>query len=307
MGQARQRAAGHGGRRRRSAQRAPLHAGRVRAAVRQVLYRPRYRAAAQQLAGILRDAPGPSGAAELLESLAGEDRIATEARRRQRRREVTVLAPRPTPPRPARSVRCSRPSGRDPHAGPGFCPTWAVGDGRGGGCRPTALRVLDVGCAFGYGSAAVAVRGPAGRVVIGLERDPEHLELGHSRFPWLRIIDADATALPVADGCADAVMLLDVIEHIAEREQVLSEAHRVLRPGGVLVLSVPHAGPLRWLDALNLYQAARRKRPSLPPLEAATESDGGPHEHFTAAELKSLLAPGSPSIASRGPGLGYRS
>jgi SAM-dependent methyltransferase len=156
---------------------------------------------------------------------------------------------------------------------------------------PTALRVLDVGCAFGYGSAAVAVRGPARRVVIGLERDPEHLELGHSRFPWLRIIDADATALPVADGCADAVMLLDVIEHIAEREQVLSEAHRVLRPGGVLVLSVPHAGPLRWLDALNLYHAARRQRPSLPPLEAATESDGGPHQHFTAAELKSLLAP----------------
>jgi MGT family glycosyltransferase len=48
----------------------------VRAAVRQVLYQPRYRAAAQQLAEHLQDAPGPPRAAELLESLAGQDRTA---------------------------------------------------------------------------------------------------------------------------------------------------------------------------------------------------------------------------------------
>jgi SAM-dependent methyltransferase len=127
--------------------------------------------------------------------------------------------------------------------------------------------------------------------VVGVERDPEHLELGRRRFPWMTIIDADAAALPVADRCADAVLLLDVIEHIADADRVLGEAHRVLRPDGVLVLSVPHAGPLRWLDALNLYQAARRRRPSLPPLEAATESDGRPHRHFTPSELQALLSP----------------
>lgn len=156
---------------------------------------------------------------------------------------------------------------------------------------PQALRVLDVGCAFGYGAAAIAARGPAGRVVVGVERDPEHLQMAARRFPWLTILDADAAALPVPDGCADAVLLLDVIEHVASPERVIAEAHRVLGPSGTVIVSVPHDGPLRGLDALNLYRELRRRRPSLPPLEAATESDGGTHRHYAVAELEALLSP----------------
>ncbi|MGA2011003.1 MAG: class I SAM-dependent methyltransferase [Solirubrobacteraceae bacterium] len=156
---------------------------------------------------------------------------------------------------------------------------------------PTALRVLDVGCAFGYGSAAIGAGGPAGRVVIGVERDPEHLEMARRRFPWVTIMDSDAGALPVPDHCVDAVTMLDVIEHIADADRVLAEARRVLGPDGVIVVSVPHAGLLRRLDALNLYAAARRRWPSLPALEAATESDGGPHRHYTVAQLTEQLRP----------------
>jgi SAM-dependent methyltransferase len=155
-----------------------------------------------------------------------------------------------------------------------------------------ALRVLDVGCAFGYGSAALAASGPDGRVIVGVEQDPEHLAIARERYPWLPIIAADATALPVADACADAVLLLDVIEHIARPGRALAEAERVLRPGGVLIVSVPHAGPLQGLDALNRYAALRRRRPSWPPLEPATGSAGGIHRHFGADELARLLGPG---------------
>src|SRR5919108_4856395 len=114
-----------------------------------------------------------------------------------------------------------------------------------------AVRVLDVGCAFGYGSVAIQARGPAGRVVVGVERDAEHLERGRELYPWLTILEGDAASLPVAGGCADAVVLLDVIEHLGDPEPAVAEAHRALRPGGVLVVSVPHRGPQHRLDSLN--------------------------------------------------------
>lgn len=154
-----------------------------------------------------------------------------------------------------------------------------------------ALRVLDVGCSFAYGSAAIQAGGPPGRVVVGIERDPEHLADAARRFPWIRVLDADAAALPLPDGCADAVTMLDVLEHLPEPELALAELRRVLRPGGTLVVSVPHRGLLHRLDALNVYEALRRRRPSWPPLEAATESGGHEHRHFRVRELEALLAP----------------
>lgn len=45
--------------------------------------------------------------------------------------------------------------------------------------------------------------------------------------------------LPLRDGAADAVTAFEVLEHLAEPGAMLGEAHRILRPGGVLMLSVP--------------------------------------------------------------------
>ena len=179
--------------------------------------------------------------------------------------------------------------------------------GRARRCMPAdALRILDVGCAFGYGSVAVAANGPAGRVAVGIERDPEHFERARQLYPWLTILEGDATSLPVPDGCADVVLFLDVLEHLGDPRCAVAEAHRVLRPGGVVVVSVPHRGPQHRLDSLNLYRALRRHRPSWPPLEPATESAGGVHRHFTVYELRELLAPGFAVDRVRRSGLGVQ-
>lgn len=154
-----------------------------------------------------------------------------------------------------------------------------------------ATRVLDVGCAFGYGSAAVVASGPAGRVIVGVEHDPQLLEQAGRLFPWLPVIDADVGELPIPDSCADAVLLLDVIEHVAEPQHAIAEAARVLRPGGALVVSVPHRGLTSGLDSVNAYTALRRRRPSLPALDGMVATEGGEHHHFTVAELRGLLEP----------------
>lgn len=55
---------------------------------------------------------------------------------------------------------------------------------------------------------------------------------------------ADAATLPFADGTFDAVVCLEVIEHVPDPERVLAEIARVLRPGGRAWLSMPFLYPL---------------------------------------------------------------
>jgi SAM-dependent methyltransferase len=154
-----------------------------------------------------------------------------------------------------------------------------------------ALRVLDIGCSFAYGAAAIQAGRPEGRVVVGVERDPDHLRGAQERFAWITVLEGDATDLPVPDGVADAVTMLDVVEHVEPPEAAIAEARRAVRDGGFVVVSVPHRGLLHRLDALNVYESLRRRRPHWPPLEAATESGGHEHSHFRISELEALLRP----------------
>lgn len=104
---------------------------------------------------------------------------------------------------------------------------------------PTAT-VLDLGCGCGYGSAHLAEA--QGRVVLGVDRSAEATRYGRARYPSsrLRFVRADATAVPLKSDAVDAVVAMEMIEHVEDAKSVLSEARRVLRAGGVCLVSTPN-------------------------------------------------------------------
>lgn len=65
-------------------------------------------------------------------------------------------------------------------------------------------------------------------------------------------IFADGGQLPLLNECADTVLALEVLEHVADAEALVTEAARVLVPGGQFILSVPFLYPLH--DAPHDYQ-----------------------------------------------------
>jgi Methylase involved in ubiquinone/menaquinone biosynthesis len=99
---------------------------------------------------------------------------------------------------------------------------------------PGARRVLDLGCGTG------ALLGELGRGTIGYGVDRSEVALEYCRERGRRrLVLADAEALPFADRSLDAIVATDVIEHVAGDARAAAEARRVLRPGGVVILSVP--------------------------------------------------------------------
>jgi ubiquinone/menaquinone biosynthesis C-methylase UbiE len=112
-------------------------------------------------------------------------------------------------------------------------------------------RVLDVGCGEGWFAVELA---RAGARVMGIDVAEEPLRRARERGAGLRpeldlrLVDADGP-WPLDDASVDAVWAGETIEHIADTGGWLSQARRVLRPGGRLLLSTPAHGRLTvlWL------------------------------------------------------------
>jgi SAM-dependent methyltransferase len=127
-------------------------------------------------------------------------------------------------------------------------------------------RVLDLGCGSGTFTGVAAAAGAAS--VIGAEVAEAALARARTAHPGLdfRLVPIDGP-LPLEDASADLIWCSEVIEHIADTSAWLSEVHRVLAPGGRLLLTTPAHGRLRLLlggveryseplgDHLHLYTA----------------------------------------------------
>ncbi|NBP85094.1 MAG: SAM-dependent methyltransferase [Mycobacteriaceae bacterium] len=100
-----------------------------------------------------------------------------------------------------------------------------------------AREVLEAGCGEGYGAdliAAVAAR------VVAVDYDAATVAHVRARYPRVEVIEANLTPLPLPDNCVDAVVNFQVIEHLWDQPHFVAECLRVLRPGGVLLMSTPN-------------------------------------------------------------------
>ncbi len=96
---------------------------------------------------------------------------------------------------------------------------------------------------------------------------------------------ASATSLPFANGVLDAVSAFDVIEHFSDEVELLAELHRVVRPGGRLLLSVP---AYQWAWSSHDEAAGHHRRYTRRRLVAALAAAGFTPDRVTYAFAATL-------------------
>jgi 2-polyprenyl-3-methyl-5-hydroxy-6-metoxy-1,4-benzoquinol methylase len=107
------------------------------------------------------------------------------------------------------------------------------GEGRG-------LRLLDVGCARGHLSAALASQGWQ---VTGIEYDAADAAVAQEKGIDV-IVGTAEDAMDAINGKFDVIVFADVLEHFVHPEKVLSQARALLAPGGRVVISIPNVAHL---------------------------------------------------------------
>ena len=99
--------------------------------------------------------------------------------------------------------------------------------------------VLDIGCGAGYGTALLADKS---RTAMGIDLALDAIQYARAHYskPHLCFTTASATALPFANATFDFITAFEVIEHLENWDLMLTEARRVLRPGGLFLVSTPN-------------------------------------------------------------------
>lgn len=141
-------------------------------------------------------------------------------------------------------------------------------------------RVLDLGCGTGRHTVCLV---DAGFEVHACDGSAEAVALARRVLPEVRFEVCDMTALPYEDGCFDALVCHQVIQHgrMADIERAVAEMQRVLKTGGRLALTV----------VSTEHPKARTGREIEPNTRIDTDSVDGaiPHHFFTDGELRRLL------------------
>jgi len=176
-------------------------------------------------------------------------------------------------------------------------------------------RLLDVGCGFGRPAIRFAERTEA--QVLGINVSEEQIRIAERLAGEAGVADrarfevADANQLPYPDSSFDAVWAVEVLMYLPNRLQALREIRRVLKPGGIFVLS-DYTERVDLTDGQRAALASGFTVDSLPTAAQYDEltaeagfvtvrnEDATSHLHRSAARIPASLEENYPVIRERG-------
>lgn len=152
--------------------------------------------------------------------------------------------------------------------------------------------VLEVGSGQANLSLLLAEEG---RWAVALDRDYRALVYAAKKHQTGAFagVAGDATRLPFGDGALQAVLAMELLEHLPAPEQALREIRRVLAPGGLLVATTPNGDFFR--ETLPSYA----HRPADLTASAAADAEGHLFA-FRLMELAALIAEAGFAVERRG-------
>ncbi len=110
--------------------------------------------------------------------------------------------------------------------------------------------ILDVGCGAGFLTNSLALDG---HNVSGIDLSDESLKVAREKDSTRSVAyqSGDAYALPFSEGSFDVVCAMDLLEHVEDPQKVVTQAARILKPGGLFFFHTFNRNPISWLFVIK--------------------------------------------------------